>query len=223
MISEYDVKQVAKKREDCWFSVDENNNVINKETGETVCTVSELTQIFRKKMHCDFEVVYSCHPTLEVVYRCKECGTVIFASDDEYYDPNLKCPTCGEYKTWFKFWTADDIAKDEEKQKAIKAYEAMQREQVEADKRYFKRGRKYDWQIWSGRIKLPNRAIYLDLECDNLFRTKLKGLRLKFHWAHKDKDGMGYIYKKHFTLPLSWSALKIQIRIYKKRKNKESW
>lgn len=89
----------------------------------------------------------------------------------------------------------------------------MQREQIEEDKRYRKR-KKYDWQIWKGRIKLPNRAIYFDLECDNLFKTKLKGLRLIIHWAHK--DGIRYIYKKHFRIPLSWSALKISIMIWRK-------
>lgn len=142
MVSKYNIIEYAKQFPNkCWYIVSEDKTrIIDKATGEDVCSMDTLVDVMRDKMHCNFEVVYSCHPTLEVVYRCKECGTVIFASDDEYYDPNLRCPTCGEYKTWFKFWTADDITKDEKKREAIKAYEAMQREQVEADKRYFKRG-----------------------------------------------------------------------------------
>ncbi len=111
----------------------------------------------------------------------------------------MRCPVCSDYKTGFKYWSSEDIKNDAEKQKEIDFLMEMQREQIEEDKRYMKR-KKRDWQIWKGRIKLPNRAIYFDLECDNLFKTKLKGLKLIIHWANKDKDGIGYIYKKHFRI-----------------------
>lgn len=215
MISQYDIKRSAKKNADkIWFFIDENDNVIDREKNEFVCTLKSYTEFLRRKMHCDFEIIYECHATLQVIYRCKECGTVIFASDDvSYYDPNLCCPVCGDYETEFEYWSGEDIEKDSEKHEAIDFFMKMQKEQIESDKRYMKR-KKYDWQIWNGRIELLNRAVYLDLECDNLFKTKLKGLKLKIGWAHK--DGIRFVHKKSFSIPLSWSALKISIMIWRK-------
>lgn len=214
MISKYDVRKYAENNASkCWFSIDENDNIFDKEKGDIVCSLETLTKFLRQKAHCDFETIYECHGLLQVVIRCKECGTVIFASDDELYcEPNLCCPVCSDYKTGFKYWSGEDIKNDTDKQKEIDFLMEMQKEQIEADKRYMKR-KKYDWQIWNGRIKLPNRAIYFNLECDNLFKTKLKGLKLIIHWAHK--DGTGYIYKKYFRIPLSMSAIKNSIIIWR--------
>lgn len=209
MISVFDVKQYAKNHPELWFSIDENNNVINRETNEVVCDVDTLVRYLRKKTHCDFEVIYECHGTLEVTLRCKECGTVIFASDDElYYEPGLCCPVCNDYKTGFEYWSGEAIANDPQKQNEIEFLIDMQREQEESYKRYKKRG-KYDSQIWRGRIKLPRGAIYIDLLCDNLFKTGLHGLKLEFHWA--EKDGAFYVFKNRLVVPLSISALKISL------------
>lgn len=222
MISQYDVKHYAKEHPEAWFSVDENDNIVDKETEKIVCTLEEMTGLLRKKNHCDFEVIYSCRVSLQNTIRCRECGTVIFATDDEYgYDPNLCCPTCGNYQTSLEYWTADEIESDEQKKKEIQFLEQMQQEQDEEADRRTKRGGKYDWQIWRGKIELWKRAIYFDLECDNLFRTKLKGLRLDIHWACLDERGMGYIMKKHFTIPLSVSSLIVQIHIHSKKWRKE--
>lgn len=218
MISQYNVKQYAKGNPDLWFSIDENDNVVDKSSKEIVGTLADLTTALRKKLHCNFEEIYSCHGTLQTVFRCKDCGTIIFAYDDERYDPNLCCPDCGKYDTGFEYWSADEIEKDDQKKKNIQFLEQMQQEQIEANKRYYKRGRKYDWQIWHGCIKMVNRAVSFDLECKDLFKTKLKGLKLIVRFS--EKDGTGYIYKRHFTIPLSWYALKIQILIHKKENAK---
>jgi len=221
MISRYDVRRYEEKHPDTWFSIDEKDNIINKEDGEVVCSLDTFVDILRKKNHCDFESVYYCHATLQDTIRCKECGTVIFATDDEWgYDPNLCCPTCGGYKTSLEYWTADEIENDQKKKNTIEFLEQMEREEIEAEKRRKKRNGKYDWQIGSCRIKLGNRALYFDLECDNLFRTKLRGLRLQVHWAHK--DGISYYYKKNFTIPLSFSSLRIQIHIHSKKWKEEN-
>lgn len=209
MISIFDVKQYAKNHSESWFSIDENNNVINKENNEVVCDVDTLVRYMRKKVHCDFESIYECHGTLEVTLRCKECGTVIFASDDElYYEPGLCCPVCSDYKTGFEYWSGEDIANDSEKQKSIQFLIEMQREQEEAYKRYKKRG-KSDAQIWRGRIKLPRRAVYIDLLCNNLFKSGLRGLRIELHWARK--EGIGYVFICGISIPLSVSALKVSL------------
>ena len=219
MISEYDVMRYAKKHPECWYSVDENENIIDKSDGKTVCTLKTMTEHLRRKLHCDFESVYCCHGTLQDTLRCRECGTVIFATDDEYgYDPNLCCPTCGGYDTSFEYWTAEEIAGDEKKKNTVAMLERMQREQIEADERYIRRGHKHDWQIWSGRMKLGKRyALFFDLESDNFPKTGLKGLRLIVHFGYREKDDIGYTYKNSAHIPLSWSDFKIWLRIKRKR------
>ncbi len=220
MISEYDIKKYAEKHPDCWYSVDENNNVIDKSDGHTVCTLKSFTQLYREAAHCDFESVYYCHGTLQNTIRCRECGTVIFATDDVWgYDPNLCCPTCGGYETSLEYWTAEEIAGDEKKKNTIAMLEQMQQEQIEADKRYVQRGNKYDWQIWKGRLKIGKRyALFFDLECENFPKTRLKGLRIIVHIGVRD-DGCGYILKKHWHIPLSVSDFKSRLRIRRMNKN----
>lgn len=216
MVNTYDIKRYAEKYPDkCWYIVNDGDMIVDKDTNEIRCHISEFVDAIRKKMHCDFEYVYGCHAMLEITYRCKECGTVIFAAEDERWEPNLCCPVCSDYKTGFDYWTGEEIAASEEKQNTIAFLEKMQADQVEADKRYKQRGNKYDWQIGSGKIKLFQRAVFWDLECDNLFETKLKGLKLKIHWAHKE-DG-SYVYRKNFFIPLSISAFKIKRMIAKEK------
>lgn len=220
MISIYDVKKYITDNEDKIRCYIDGNNVIDKETGMVLCSIEEFTMEIRKAEHCNFESVYYCHGTLQNTIRCCECGTVIFASDDSSdYDPNLKCPVCGKYETWFEFWTKDEIESDKKKKDTIDFLEQMQREAIEADKRYVERGHLYDWQICKGAIKLLNKALYWELQCDNLFKTKFKGLRLQLNWSYK--DGMCYISKKFWTIPLSISNLKSLIRYRKMKKNKE--
>ena len=209
MISVFDVKQYVKNHPELPFSINEENKIIDKKKNDVVCDVQDFVQFLRKKLHCDFDVIYECHGTLEVIYRCRQCGTVIFASDDEWnYEPNLCCPICSDYKTGFEYWAGEDIADDIQKQQSIEFLIDMEHEQEESYRRYRKRG-KYDWQVWKGRIKLPRRAVYIDLLCDNLFRHGLRGLRLELHWAKK--DDIGYVFVHSVTIPLSLSALKTSL------------
>ena len=220
MISEYDVRRYAEKYPDCWYTVDENSNIVDKSDGKIVCTLKTMTEHLRHELHCDFESVYYCHGTLQNTIRCRKCGTVIFATDDEYgYDPNLCCPTCGGYETRLEYWTAEEIEADEKKKNTIAMLEQMQQEQIEADKRYVRRGGKYDWQIWKGRLKIGKRyALFFDLECENFPKTRLKGLRLIVHIGVRD-DSCGYILKKHWRIPLSVSDFKSRLCIRRMNKN----
>ena len=221
MISRYDIKRFYKHNHDkLEYRVDENDNIVHKETGEFLCTLGDFVDNMRKKLHCDFEAIYSCHGTLEVILRCRECGTVIFASDDvDSCDDNLCCPVCANYNTHFKYYTGEEILVDKKKQEEISWYEEMTREQIEADKRWKKRHGKYDHEIFKCRIKLGStKAIYYYLECDNLFKSGLKGLRLDLNYAVK--DGMCYVFEKHFVIPLSYTAFKVQ-RLAKRWRNEK--
>ena len=125
MISKYDVirafEMADKKGEKlAMYLSEDKNSLMDTETGEFVCSMDTYVDYMRKKLHCDFECIYHEHASLTTIYRCKECGTVIFTGDDEHYDPNLKCPTCSDYHHWSgEFWTKEEIEADEDKQKAI--------------------------------------------------------------------------------------------------------
>lgn len=127
MINEYDVRCVSKQHKNCWFSIDDFDNIIDKESNRNLGNIGEFVKTLRALTHCDFEILYTCYETKETIYRCKECGTVVFCCEDESYDPNLCCPTCGEYKTHLKYWTVKDIEKDPNKKYIVNFYHGIHR------------------------------------------------------------------------------------------------
>ena len=219
MISKWEIERYFKHHKDeLEYRVDENDMIVHKETGEVLCSLDDFVDHTRKKLHCDFESIHYCHGMLYNVLRCKECGTVIFTYEDENWDQNLCCPVCANYKTHFKYYTVEDMNQDDDKRKEIEFLEETEREMIESDKRWVKRKGKYDHQICKGRIPFGSKyAIYYDLECNNLFKSGLKGLRLILHWAVK--DDMCYTYQKSIMIPLSLYAIKIQIMIRRMRRN----
>lgn len=231
MVSNYDIiksferferegKQVALKLNE------DKSGLVASDTGEYICSIDTYAQHLREKLHCDFEVIYDEHVSLQVVYRCKECGTVIFARDDEDYDPNLSCPTCGGYNTYFEYWTKEDIDSDESKQKSIEGMQMMQKYMNESAKRRKERGLN-DWEIWKREVQFKNYRMTFALECCNLFDGKkglarIKGLNLHIIRWEKDNDGIGYIGKKYTRIPLSPYSVYINWILPHTKKYKES-
>ena len=175
-----------------------------------MASLDTFIQCYWKQFGESFESIYYEHVSLENVLRCTECGTVIFTREDEDYDPHLKCPTCTDYKTHFKYWTKEDIESDEEKQATINFFKEMTEMQIESYKRIEKRNGKYDWQI--AKKKFYGKKLFLSfvLECDNITKSYLKGLRLKIDIGGRENDDVGYAIKHFFTIPLSWSQFYIQ-------------
>lgn len=222
MISKYDIREFHKRNDDKLdYKINEDDMLVHKETGAILCSLDDFVDSMRKHLHCDFECIYSCPASLLSVIRCRECGCVVFSSDAEYdYDDDLCCPVCAGYDTHFRYYTSEEIASDEKKRKEIELYEEFTREQEEAYKRQKKRKGKRDWEICKGKITFgSNYRLYLALECDDLFRTGLKGLKFTWDWAVK--DDMCFVYKKHGVIPLSWWAFKIQMNAKKRMKNGE--
>jgi len=221
MVTKYQVINFFEKNKEnpyIKFMLDEKHeNVIHKDTGKHFATIDEYIGAMKKVLHCDFELIYEEHPSLMSIIRCKECGTVIFTRDDESYDPNLNCPTCSDYKTYFEYWTKEEIDNDEKKQNTIKLYQEIQHHMEESYKRTKKRGLQ-DWEIWKKKIKFKKTMWIISLECNNLFHTKIKGLKLCINKYEKDPDSINsYIYKKHIRIPLSFYAFYIQFILpYKK-------
>lgn len=187
------------------YELDTKEDVIrSKETHEVICTVDEYVSILRRKNHCDFEAIYDDHACLSTIYRCKECGAVIFGGDDERWDPNLECPSCGGYKTSLEWWSGEDIKNDPEKQKMIEFFIGLQKDMDEVYERRKRRNGLNDWEIWKKKFKNKKRLLEITLTCCNLFTTGLKGLSIEFaYYSRKKPDDLGYTRDKYLKVPLS--------------------
>jgi hypothetical protein len=191
------------------YIYNEDEDAIYSKDGKYMSSLDTFVKIYRKHTGQSFECIYSCHVDLSAVLKCTECGTVIFTYEDESYDDNLKCPTCTDYKTYFKFWTKEEIDSDQEKQNTINWYKEMTEYEIEREKRIKRRNGKQDWEI--AKKEFRGKKIYLQfiLECDDITESYFKGLRLDIRCGKKDSDG-GYTVNKFFTIPLSWSRFYLQ-------------
>ena len=151
---------------------------------------------------------------INVILKCTECGTLIFTYEDYRYEPNLKCPTCTDYKTNFDFWTKKDIESDDGKKATLKAYEELKEREKEIEERIKRRNGKYDWQIAIKKIYTKKKLLVLNLECNDITESYFKGLRLTIEVCVKDYENNMYFLKKNYIIPLSWSAFYYQF-IYK--------
>lgn len=217
MVSKYDMKKYIKKNADTFpYVYKEEEDAIYDKDGSYLSSLDTFLEIYRKHSGESFESIYYEHVSLQNVLRCTECGTVIFTTEDEGYDPRLKCPTCTNYQTHFEYWTKEDIESDEKKQNTIKWFKEMMDYKAEREKRIKKRNGKYDWQIGTKKFYGKKRCLEFALECNDITKSYFKGLRLKIHIGKKE-DSVGYVIKKHFTIPLSWSYFYIRY-IYKHTK-----
>lgn len=213
MISKWDMKNYIKRNSDKFPYIykEEEDALYDEETGKYVSSLDIFLDLYRKKSGESFESVYYDHVSLIDFVRCTECGTVIFAYDDESYDPYLKCPTCTGYKTSFEYWTKDEIDSDSKKQLEINQLEEMTKKQIEQNEKMKRRNGKYDWQIGSKRIRFELYSIEFCLECNDITESYLKGLRLDVNiWKKENKKELCSTLYKHFTIPLSWSQFYIQ-------------
>ena len=224
MISKYDIiryfKRMKEENKDFHYYLNEDETeIFDSNDNIHVCSVDTYLNAMRKKLHCDFEVIYEEHGLLTLVYRCKECGTVIFAGDDEErYDPALTCPTCSDYKTWLEYWTKEDIENDPQKQKEINSLIAMQKYQDEYYERRKRRGGLLDSELWKKEFRFKNSSYTVTLECMNLWGEKLKGLNLHIiKFSRKNSCDIGFSSDWFKRIPLSPYAVYIQwILPYKK-------
>lgn len=216
MISKYSVYRVfelaEEKGEKIIFRLDKaTDSLYDSDTDEYVCSIETYMDYLAKKLHCNFEVLYSEHGTLTTIYRCKECGTVIFGGDDERWDPNLKCPGCGGYETRLEYWTGEDIKNSPEKQKEIEGIIQAQKDMDAVYARREKRNGLNDWEIWVKKFYGKMHLLTVSLECSNLFYSGLKGLNLHFSkYSKESKNDIAYTSDWFKRIPLSPYAFYIQ-------------
>ena len=215
MISKYEMKNYIKENPDKFpYIYNEEEDSIYSKDGKYMASLDTFLEIYRKYTGQSFETIYCDDVCLESVLRCTECGTVIFTRDDESYD-NLKCPTCTHYKTYFTFWTKEEIESDKDKQNTINWFKEMTEYKIEQYKRIKRRTGKQDWEIAKKEFRGKKRYLKLILECDDITKSYFKGLRLDIHYGKKDiDDNIGYTIKKFFTIPLSLSRFYLKY-IYK--------
>lgn len=216
MISKWDMERYIEKNADKFpYIYKKETDAIYDKDGNYISSLDTFLEIYRKHSGESFESIYYEHATLENVLRCTECGTVIFTTEDEQYDPRLKCPTCTDYHTHFEYWTKEDIEADKEKQNTIKFFKEIMEYKAERNKRIKKRNGKYDWEIAVKEFYGKEKYLRLTLECNDIIESYFKGLRLAVSIGEKENiDDVGYIVKNSFTIPLSWSQFYIKF-IYK--------
>lgn len=232
MINEYIVRSAFKKaklegRPLAMYMNEEGTKLFDSETNEFICTIETYIKYLREELHCDFEVVYYEHATLDEVLRCKQCGTVIFTGDDERYDPNLCCPGCGEYKTSLVYWTGEEIEQDEAKRKTIEMYEEFSRQQKIEYERRKRRGGLYDWQLIDKTKFFKKWAVHIELEDfghpwdgeKNYKPWWKRMIQFRFSFTKKNDD-ISYSTKWKIEIPLSPYSWYIKYRIWKKRRKK---
>jgi DNA-directed RNA polymerase subunit RPC12/RpoP len=215
MISTYDVLKAFRKAKsqgkDLPFVLSDDEKTLISKDGKVTATIEEFAQFMREREHCDFEVIYSEHVSLTTVYRCCECGTVIFGGDDdERYDPLLRCPTCGGYETHLTYWTKEAIENDTNKQESIALYEQLRKDQEEASKRYIARGGLYDWQLFKKDWQGKKHSVHVELQHFKTNKWYKADTWLKIDAGKRSADGVCYAMNKHYSIPLSPYAFYIQ-------------
>lgn len=193
------------------WSYDADKDVIscNSNDGKIELSGDSYVKKYREIVGTSFDCIYSEHVSLFSLLQCTKCGTVIFEYEDEDWEPNLHCPTCTDKKTGFTFLTKAEIEADPEKQKMLRLYTDMQKHQIEADERWFKRGRLYDWQIKKWRKVIGHTLITFELECADITKSYFKGLRLIIGHGKGDTE-CGYKMGSSVRIPLSTQAFYTQ-------------
>lgn len=219
MISKYDLIKYLKSakqsgRNLCVVLSEDEKSILDSKTNEYVCSVDTFLQHLREEEHCDFESIYYDHASLTDIYRCRQCGTVIFGGDDERYNPNEKCPTCCKDPsvTWNTCWTKEDIDADLEKQKAIQSLVEEQAWMNRAVKRRKARNGLYDWQRWQKTFRTKKYSY--EITCINFgydgdvgkVDPKRNDAHLEVH-VYNNKTGIS---KRHICIPLSFRYIYIR-------------
>lgn len=222
MLSEYDVLKWIERKgpEEGIYYDKETDRIIDSKISKDdfVITLKDFTNYLRKQFHCDFDCIYS-DPLDNEVLKCNECGTIIFTTCDEWWDPNLCCPVCGGYKHISRnsYWTKEEIKESPEKQNALRAYSQYMENQRKCDEWYSKRKKKYEAkgkrcpdsdELWVHKwySKDKKKGLSIALKVNHLFYSKLKGLHIEWNVLESDDEGKSYFYKTYHTIPLSpWS------------------
>lgn len=214
------ISDLRKASEDpkCWFRI-EGDEVFARNSEKSYGNLEKFLINMRSIFHCNFESIYS-DATLMNILRCKDCGTVIFTNSDAYDDPEPVCPTCSNSKIQYEYWTAEDIKKDVKKANTIEMFKTEMKERNEDYEREKRTGLQF-WQLMKKEKFSKDKKILKRYILERNGRKGIKGLKFIIEIYELHEDGFSYIYKKKIFIPLSFSALKLKIRLKKRMKKQE--
>ena len=179
-------------------TVDENHTcVIDTSTGKVIGSIEEFRKITENLLKSRFNILIGNESAFDLLFECKECGTVIWSGTDHRLDPNLKCPHCAGYETTLPYWTLDDIAKDPDKELDV-AIVKEHSEYLEADQKRYHEKRLHDWEYWK---KVGKKWTFV-LTVHSVFYTGKKDLTL-----HMWKTNADYDERREIIIPLTFAGM----------------
>lgn len=197
------IEYLTKNSDNLNIRLDVENNKIYDKSGTFICNIDDYVETYKLRMGCSFKSIYYNHGFLENVLKCNKCGTIIITRDDEDYDPNLKCPTCTDYKTYFTHYTKEEIDNSKELQDMVNSYIEMQKFQDDAYQYEKDHGYPY-WELFNKKFYTKKHMYKIELKCDDARKSIFKGLYLVISNFLKDPDEeMCYSYKYQLIIPLS--------------------
>ena len=206
MITKASIKKYLKNHASELNIIVDDDNIYNT-FGDQLCTIDEYVHKFRLRIGQSFKSIYYNHATLENILECNKCGTVIFTTEDESYDPNLKCPTCTDYKPHFSYYTKEQIESNKDMKNTINHYLNMSKFEKEAYEYEKKHGKPY-WMICKNKFYTKNHMYKTELKCDDVRKSWFKGLHLAITILKKmDIEDEEYSFENHVIIPLSFKQI----------------
>lgn len=211
MVSMYDILhdiRIYQKSKEFPFQLSEDEkSIIDKVSNKIICSTEDYLIHFRRKLHCDFESIYTDPVSLTSILKCRECGTVIFASDRcEDYDKDCRCPVCckDDSVCHYEVWTRSEIESDVNKSEYIKYLTRCTEKKIREHERMKKRGGLYDHERWRKQFESKNRifritCINWSYDGDTKKSMKPVDRFLEVEWWMKTKDRV-----HSFKVPLSF-------------------
>lgn len=203
------IEYLTKNSDKLNIRLDVSNNKIYSKSGTFICNIDDYVETYKLNMGCSFTSIYCNHALLINVLKCNKCGTVIITREDEDYDPNLKCPTCTDYKSYFSYYTKEEIESNDSLKQMIDSYIRMSNFEKEAYEYEQKHGHPY-WQIFKKKIYTKNHMYKIELKCDDVRKSRFKGLYLDITSFEKGMEQGEYRFSNNLIIPLSFDRIYIQ-------------
>lgn len=131
------------------------------------------------KNSADFTCVYCDYLGEFEILECNNCHAIIMVDNSYHYEPNLTCPCCTDYKTQYKYYTAQEIACDTLLQTGLNALKVSYQHDLEMEERIKKRNGLYDWELWKRYFIFKKYKYKVTILIDCITKSKIKGFNIR--------------------------------------------
>ena len=125
-----DIVKKLRENEMEGYCYDESSNSVINMSNNLSIDIDSFVDEYLKSTGQSFKCIRDSDIFCWSLIECTECGTVVRCYDDEFYDPNFKCPICTGYNTYFKYWTKKEIEKSFELSLMMNYYEETAKEEA---------------------------------------------------------------------------------------------